>query len=64
MGSDVENKSDLPVAVLTGPGMVEDANPAHPVMQVLDKQNERESLEGLRAVDQSHPGLEVWLAMG
>jgi hypothetical protein len=56
MGSDAENKSDLPVAVLKGPDMVEDANPAHPVMQVLDKQNERGLLEGLRAVDQLHPG--------
>jgi hypothetical protein len=64
MGSDAENKSDLLVAGLTGLGMVEDANPVHPEMQVLDKQNEREWLEGLRAIDQSHPGLEVWLAMG
>ncbi len=64
MGSAAENKSDLPIAVLTGPGMVEDANPDHPVMQVSDKQNEREWLEGLRAVDQSHPRLEVGLAMG
>jgi hypothetical protein len=64
MGSDAENKSDLPVSELTGLGMGEDANPVHPDLQVLDKQNEREWHEGLRAVDQSHPELGVWLAMG